>query len=214
MSKQRQTQVLVTVVAAVAEFAAWRLRPHGLPGANPPDAAIVWACRWLGCGVAGYLGFAFAVAALVAAPGGDVRAPRLARCTPALVRRVVHAALSVGLVSAIAAPAPALARSHRGADPLDWPGLGTGASRSQPTRHHPTRPRRPGSAAHPVVVRPGDSLWAIAARRLGGSASPATIAENWPRWYAANRALIGPDPDLIHPGQQLRPPADDGRQPR
>ncbi|WP_425600034.1 hypothetical protein [Ornithinimicrobium sufpigmenti] len=35
------------------------------------------------------------------------------------------------------------------------------------------------------------------------------IAEEWPRWYAANRELIGPDPDLILPGQELRIPAAD-----
>lgn len=58
-----------------------------------------------------------------------------------------------------------------------------------------------------VVVRPGDSLWAIAARHLGPEASAQDVAEAWPRWYAANRDLIGPDPDLILPGQRLAVPA-------
>jgi nucleoid-associated protein YgaU len=57
-----------------------------------------------------------------------------------------------------------------------------------------------------VVVRPGDTLWTIAARRLGTTATPALTAATWPRWYAANRPLIGPDPDLILPGQRLVPP--------
>jgi len=57
-----------------------------------------------------------------------------------------------------------------------------------------------------VVVRRGDSLWGIAARQLGADARPAAIAAQWPRWYAANRHVIGADPDVIHPGQRLRPP--------
>ncbi len=58
-----------------------------------------------------------------------------------------------------------------------------------------------------VVVQRGDTLWDIAARHLGAGASPASIAEHWPRWWAANAEVIGADPDLILPGQVLRPPA-------
>lgn len=57
-----------------------------------------------------------------------------------------------------------------------------------------------------VTVRRGDTLWSIAAHHLGPSATDAEIAHEWPRWYAANLRLIGADPDLIHPGQQLLPP--------
>lgn len=57
-----------------------------------------------------------------------------------------------------------------------------------------------------MTVRTGDSLWSIAARDLGGAPTIAAIAEHWPRWYAANRATIGPDADLIHPGMVLRAP--------
>ena len=62
-----------------------------------------------------------------------------------------------------------------------------------------------------VVVRRGDTLWAIAARHLGGPATDADVAEAWPRWYAANREVIGADPDHIRPGQLLVPPAEDAR---
>jgi hypothetical protein len=58
-----------------------------------------------------------------------------------------------------------------------------------------------------VVVRRGDSLWHVAARALGAGASDAEVAEAWPRWYAANRAVIGADPSVLEPGQVLRPPA-------
>jgi LysM repeat protein len=61
------------------------------------------------------------------------------------------------------------------------------------------------SEASVVVVR-GDSLWRIAAEHLGPQASDAEIAEAWPAWYAANADVIGDDPDLIYPGQELRVP--------
>ena len=46
------------------------------------------------------------------------------------------------------------------------------------------------------TVRPGDTLSAISARYLGG-------AGNWPRLYGANVKVVGPDPNMIIPGQQL-----------
>ena len=57
-----------------------------------------------------------------------------------------------------------------------------------------------------VVVRRGDSLWSLAARHLGHDASDAEIAQAWPAWFETNRAVIGDDPDLLRPGQVLRPP--------
>ena len=57
------------------------------------------------------------------------------------------------------------------------------------------------------IVRRGDALWNIAARHLGAGASAADIAREWPRWYAANRSVIGPNPSLLRPGELLLPPA-------
>lgn len=57
-----------------------------------------------------------------------------------------------------------------------------------------------------VTVRRGDSLWSIAARHLGPAASDAEIAAEWPRWYDANRDVIGDNPDVVEPGQLLRVP--------
>ncbi|MBA3233079.1 MAG: LysM peptidoglycan-binding domain-containing protein [Propionibacteriales bacterium] len=59
----------------------------------------------------------------------------------------------------------------------------------------------------PVVeVRPGDTLWGIAADLLGPTASDRDIAHQWPQWYRENRAVVGPDPDRLVPGQHLHPP--------
>ncbi|GAA3696603.1 hypothetical protein GCM10022377_06840 [Zhihengliuella alba] len=65
----------------------------------------------------------------------------------------------------------------------------------------PTRP-----VSDEVVVRPGDTLWSLAARHLGPDASDLDIAEEWPRWYHANLGVIGSDPNSLHPGMALRPP--------
>ena len=64
-------------------------------------------------------------------------------------------------------------------------------------------PRR----ATDVVVHRGDTLWDIARRHLGPDATDAEVATAWPAWHEANRAVVGDDPELIMPGQILRPPA-------
>ncbi|MFZ1287171.1 MAG: LysM peptidoglycan-binding domain-containing protein [Candidatus Phosphoribacter sp.] len=65
----------------------------------------------------------------------------------------------------------------------------------------------PGTPEPAHVVRRGDTLWDIAAAHLGSGATRAAIAEAWPRWYAANRTVIGPDPGHIEPGQRLISPS-------
>ncbi|GAB3842338.1 LysM peptidoglycan-binding domain-containing protein [Nesterenkonia populi] len=71
---------------------------------------------------------------------------------------------------------------------------------------HQGVPSRTEDAAE-VVVRPGDSLWSIAAAHLGSRAAAWEIAAEWPRWYRDNRDRIGPDPGMLLPGTLLRPPA-------
>ncbi|WP_210768982.1 LysM peptidoglycan-binding domain-containing protein [Ruania alkalisoli] len=61
----------------------------------------------------------------------------------------------------------------------------------------------PGTSRESYQVQPGDSLWSIAADALGPEATTADIGTAWPEWYTVNRDLIGPDPDLIHPGDEL-----------
>ncbi len=57
-----------------------------------------------------------------------------------------------------------------------------------------------------LVVRRGDTLWSLVERHLGADATVGEIAREWPRWHAANRDVIGGDPDLLRPGQILRIP--------
>lgn len=69
----------------------------------------------------------------------------------------------------------------------------------------------PGEGRRPEgrVVRVGESLWGIAKEELGGRASDGVVEARMRQWYAVNRQVIGPDPNLIRPGQVLRTP---GRQ--
>jgi hypothetical protein len=71
-----------------------------------------------------------------------------------------------------------------------------------------SQPRRRASATvdDEVVVRRGDSLWTIAARYLGPDATDAHIADEWPRWYQANRSVLRHGPDRLEPGLRLTPP--------
>jgi outer membrane biosynthesis protein TonB len=62
------------------------------------------------------------------------------------------------------------------------------------------------TTATTVSVRAGDTLWEIAAAHLPAGSGDAAVAAAWPRWYEANRDVIGPDPDVIHPGQVLTAP--------
>jgi nucleoid-associated protein YgaU len=85
---------------------------------------------------------------------------------------------------------------------------------TSPARHQldglrlPDRPVMSDPSSESVLVRPGDTLWAIAARSLPPEATDSEIAAACARWYATNRAVIGADPDLIHPQQRLIPPTE------
>lgn len=64
-----------------------------------------------------------------------------------------------------------------------------------------------GTEARAVAVLAGDTLWDIAAFALGPEATDVDIALAWPRWYEANRSIIGQNPDVLLPGQVLQPPS-------
>jgi len=148
------------------------------------DAALRWALLL----VLGGWGVWWALSLCVA-----VVDPRLAaRLGPPLLR----AALVGGVVAATAVPAHARQGSTGALDGLPLPQRPITA-----TADTPAPPDRP--EVH--VVRPGESLWSIAHARAPG-ATDAELARAVARWHAANRELIGPDPDLIRPGQRLTPP--------
>jgi nucleoid-associated protein YgaU len=62
------------------------------------------------------------------------------------------------------------------------------------------------SAGSSYAVVSGDSLWKIARTILsteGAAFDGSTISELWRAIYDTNRETIGPNPNLIHPGQVL-----------
>ncbi|EFC83176.1 hypothetical protein FrEUN1fDRAFT_3663 [Parafrankia sp. EUN1f] len=83
--------------------------------------------------------------------------------------------------------------------------LGTGTPATAPGAP-PQNPMSSAGGSAEIVVLRGDSLWSIVARHLGPGATSEQIAAEWPRWWSANADVIGPDPDLILPGQRLVPP--------
>ncbi|MEP7019886.1 MAG: LysM peptidoglycan-binding domain-containing protein [Pseudonocardiales bacterium] len=196
-------------------------------------AALWCVALWLGLGL-----LAAAAAALPGQCGRLARTLTRMLLLAALDRVVAGAAgLSMLLAPAAAGAAGASPATPSGTpaatspsipaptwptDPPTLPAPGWPTTAATPSAGHhapsegvPGPDARPPHAAHTgaphsVVVRPGDSLWAIAALHLGRGAAPARIAAAWPRWYSANRAVIGADADLIRPGQQLRPPAATG----
>ena len=66
------------------------------------------------------------------------------------------------------------------------------------TREVHSVPTRHASQPRVHVVGPGESLWSIA--EATSAADPGRV---WRAIWAANRDVIGEDPDLILPGQRL-----------
>ena len=127
---------------------------------------------------------------LLAAPAAQSATPMTAR-PPA-----------VGCVQGTAAPSASWLGGGPGVPAPTWPvGTDTGASHALPP---PTPPMSDPSMQR---VRPGDSLWLLAARRLGPHSGDQDVTQYWPQIYAANRSVIGDDPSVIHPGQVLDLPA-------
>lgn len=67
----------------------------------------------------------------------------------------------------------------------------------------------PSVPGRTVVVHAGDCLWELARQHAPGAASDLDVARLTQAWHETNRAVIGPDPDLLHPGQVLAIPTDD-----
>ncbi len=146
-------------------------------------------------------------------PGRLGAAARAASCLviPAIVRRLVCSALSISLAGGMlagTAQAAGVGHSVVANQPtptsqqetpldLDWPHPGDGAGANRPDSH---------TGEGTVTVQPGDSLWKLTTQSLGATASDQAIAATWPAWWERNRDVIGDNPHLIHPGQQLHPP--------
>lgn len=99
-----------------------------------------------------------------------------------------------------------------GWDALIAPSTSAATSPAAPTHRAdtanvlPIAAQQRGEIGTEVVVQSGDSLWRIAAAHLPDDATATEIDAEWRRWYAENRDEIGPNPNLLFPGQLLTPP--------
>jgi hypothetical protein len=102
---------------------------------------------------------------------------------------------------------------------LDRPGTPSNNGGSRVDLDRPGTSAHPRSGANDLLVRPvrdrsdhsytvvrGDCLWDIAKAHLPTGATDAQIDAEWHRWYAANRSVVGTNPDLIFPGQVFTAP--------
>ena len=183
--------------------------PHEAVRRDGADTVAAHVATGALCGVLCWLALGLTAALLAYVPGALGAWARRTSCLvlPATMRRFVAGAAGLGV---FVAPVSALAGTAAAA-PLPSPLVPISAPSSGGQLPAPVIPavRPPVSTGSPptaVIVRPGDSLWRIAARSLGDTATPAAIAATWPSWYAANRAVIGGDAALLSPGQVLRPP--------
>ena len=193
--------------------AAFAHPQHVVDTAGPDTVVLAWATAlaWV-VWVWGALGIALTAATAIPGLLGRVARTLLRGVLPAGARRAAAVALGIGLGVGIAAPAfaggaavaAAPDRPAAASTPVpDWPSAVPG----DPAPDWPAPP-----ADDHVVVR-GDCLWAIAAARLRGDLGrPSTDAETAAAvhdWWTTNRSVIGPDPDLLLPGQVLHPPGRD-----
>ncbi|MCW2699269.1 MAG: conserved rane protein of unknown function [Blastococcus sp.] len=199
-----------------------------------PDTLVLAGAgilAWL-CWAWGALGLALTAASALPGLLGGMARTALRVVLPASARRSAAVLLGLGLGVAGPGLVPALpsaptawaaagdemtgsVRNGPGMAVPDWPGtpgLPAGndadAAPDWPTAGVPDPPPGRGPVTY-VVVR-GDCLWSVAESRLleenRRTPSLSEVAAAVQAWWTANRAVIGPDPDRLLPGQVLLPP--------
>jgi hypothetical protein len=172
----------------------------------PFDQVLTQFCAVALVGCAAWLWLTTAFVAGGAACGRRARPPGV----PRAVSRMVLAACGVALMGGLGTPAHA--GDGAGKSPLDGLPLPDRATTTTQVNRVFARAEARHVASHPVrrpppvvVVRPGDTLWAIARAGLPRPDDD-QVAARVREIHQANRAVIGADPDLIRPGQRLRMP--------
>lgn len=183
-------------------------------------AWVVWSWGALGLALTaasalpGALGGAARVVLFVALPAGARRSAALALglglgvAGPFLAPGALLAPTSTASAASWVPPAAGADAGERTASPgaplvPDWPAPPSRTS-SAPD-WSPTVP-----AAESRLVVEGDCLWHIATERLlavhGRAPTNGEVAASTAAWWRANADVIGPNPDLLLPGQVLSPP--------
>lgn len=201
----RPLAVWLAVTAAVLAAgrtapAAWWAADAGAPAGDAVVDALVAGCATV---LAGALGWLWLVTSVTVAQVLMGATPTGAGAT----RRLVLLACGAVVVAGTAVPAHADG-GHDDAEHLvglSLPERAVAPATRPPEPRAPavTVARRDAGTGERYVVRPGDSLWSIARAHPtdGGD-----VEVRWRAIWAANRDVVGTDPDLIHPGQALRLP--------
>jgi nucleoid-associated protein YgaU len=164
-----------------------------LAGATPDQALAGMAAILIWAGVTWMLaGLGSTAAGRLPGRVGAVCACTAGRLMPGVLRRATELLLGVSIAATPELAASAAPAAHGGPPHIGLDRVPVVAS----LPHHRSR-----------TVQPGECLWSITADLLGDDSSDRSVARDWPGLYAANRAVIGDDPDLIRPGQRLRIPA-------
>jgi len=200
-SRARCLLVWIVATAATVLTIVWAAPDlRAVPSAPSFDRLVVGVAA--GALVASAV-WAWGVTGIVVAQalGGRQRAP--ARGVPRRLRALVL--LACGLVVVSGGAVSAADGGHGGPpDPREvLAGLPPPERVLSGLRQDPAGPE-PADRVH--VVRAGDTLWDIAAAALSEPADDQRITAHWHRIHRLNRAVVGADPDLIHPGQRLRMP--------
>ncbi|MGY1773010.1 LysM peptidoglycan-binding domain-containing protein [Blastococcus sp. SYSU D00813] len=217
--------LLVALTPPLPDAALLARDPQTVADTAGPETLVLAAAALLAWLAWGWGALGLLLTGLSAVPGavGAVARGAARLLLPADARRAAALALGLGLavgspvLSACSAPAPvpaAAAALPQGAPVPDWPvfpGQPAPPAVAPPPPAGGAGPVPEWPAAEHVVVR-GDSLWDIAVAdlraRTGSEPAPAEVARAVAAWWSANADVIGPDPDLIRPGQVLRAPAD------
>lgn len=198
----------VTAPPLLRRLLLWAATASGL------EVAVV-ALTWTAIAVAAYVGATTVLytAALAARPA---LADRLGAVTPAIGRRLARRLVAAALLTGTWAPAGTATAA------VPPPGLRVPAARDAATMELPIgrvadvpAPVVASPAATAVVrVRAGEHLWSIAGRHLADARGipvaelpVADVARYWRRVVDANApSLPSGDPDLVHPGDEIRLP--------
>lgn len=207
----------------------WRHLPEWL-AATPSDDALVAVARVIGLGLTWWLlgsTLLYMVARVLRLPG-LVRG--FSWATPRSIRRLIDGLLAGSLVvgttfgagaaqaaTQTSVPPPVYVPRPAGDGPVGTPAQASATTTSTTATDVVMKvapeaqtqpPKKNGlegesTAASTYVVRPGDSLWRIAQRQVGGT-SDGDIPGYWRRLVAVNRhRLASGNPDLIYPGEEL-----------
>ncbi|GGO77764.1 LysM peptidoglycan-binding domain-containing protein [Nocardioides deserti] len=216
--------LLVEVIASAALVGLWALAAPAAGAVVPARSAAFDAVLVGGCAVAALVAgtWLWLVTTVVVGEALSGRADRAAghgvrwvRGVPRVLRAAVLAACGVALVVPVGAASAAepshpsqalhgLPMPDRAMSTSAW-GAAVLRSAAAPADPDDAAPERAGRTH---VVRTGDTLWSLAAADLSPAADAADVTRRWHRLHQLNRAVIGDDPDLIHPGQRLHlPPA-------